>query len=126
MDKKVVFAPGVDAKTAVFSSAVVAGGLVFLSGQAGLVNGKPAGPDIETQTRQVMANLGEALKAAGSSWDRVVKVNCFLTDPPNQVAAWNKVYKEYFPTQPPARSTVGTNTLIGTDWLIEVDLIATV
>ena len=126
MDKKVVYAPGVDPQTAVFSSAVVAGGLVFLSGQAGLVAGKPAGPDIETQTRQVMTNLGEALRAAGSSWDRVVKVNCFLTDPPSQVGAWNKVFKEYFPSQPPARSTVGTHMLIGTDWLIEVDLIATV
>ena len=124
MDKRVFYAPGVDPKTAVFSSAVVAGGLVFLSGQAGLVGGKVAGPDIETQTRQVMSNLGEALKAAGSSWEKVVKVNCFLTDPPSQVAAWNKVFKEYFDRNPPARSTVGTNTLIGSDWLVEVDLIA--
>jgi 2-iminobutanoate/2-iminopropanoate deaminase len=124
MEKRVIYAPSVDPKAAVFASAVVAGGVVYLSGQAGLVGGKVAGPDIETQTRQVMANLGEALKAAGSTWDKVVKVNCFLTDPPSQVAAWNKVFKEYFAVTPPARSTVGTNVLIGTDWLIEVDLIA--
>ena len=126
MEKTVVYAAGVDPKAAVYASAVKGGGFVFLSGQAGLVDGKVTGDDIETQTRQVMENLGAALKAAGCSWDKVVKVNCFLTDPQNDIGGWNKVFKEYFSSNPPARSTVGTHTLIGGDWLIEVDIIAIV
>lgn len=126
MSKEIIIPQGTDASKMPFSSAVRVGNLLFLSGSAGLdKEGKVAGPDIESQARQAFENLGEVLEAAGSSWDKVVKVIGFLTDPGRDISGWNKVFVEYFPKDPPARSTVGAS-LIGDDWLIEVDIMATV
>jgi len=124
MEKQVIYAAGVDPAKVPYSSAVKAGGMVYLSGQAGLVNGKAVGDDIVSQARQAMENLGKALEAAGTSWEKVVKVNCFMTDPEGDFDGWNKVFREYFPENPPARSTVGTHKLIGPSWVIEIDIIA--
>ena len=124
MSKQTFYSPGVDPAKVPYSSAVEAGGVVYLSGQAGLVDGKVTGTDIVTQARQAMENLGTALEAAGSSWDKVVKVTCFLTDPQNDIGGWNQVFCEFFPSDPPARSTVGTHTLIGAEWIVEIDIIA--
>ena len=70
-----------------------------------------------------MENLGRVLKAAGSSWDKVVKVNCYLVYPQKDFADWNKVFKEYFPQNPPASTTVGASIAME-GALIEVELIA--
>ena len=72
-----------------------------------------------------LKNLGRVLEAAGSSWDKVVKVNCFLVHAARDFAGWNKVFKEFFPTEPPARTTVGGDIAME-GALIEVELIATV
>jgi 2-iminobutanoate/2-iminopropanoate deaminase len=72
-----------------------------------------------------MENLGRVLRAAGSSWEKVVKVNCFLVHAQRDFAGWNAVWKEYFPTNPPARTTVGGDIAME-GALIEVELIATV
>jgi len=103
------------------------GDLIYLSGQAGYdsAKGALAGDDIESQARQAMENLGRVLKAAGSSWKKVVKVNCFLVHVQRDFAGWNKVWKEYFPKKPPARTTVGGDIAME-GALIEVELIATV
>ncbi|MBM3189473.1 MAG: RidA family protein, partial [Chloroflexi bacterium] len=58
-----------------------------------------------------------------SFWDKVVKVNCFLTNPQRDFQGWNKVWKEYFPKDPPARTTIGAAIALA-GALIEVDLIA--
>ncbi len=125
MPKEIVVPPGVDASKLPFSPAVRVGDLIYLSGSAGLdKNGQVAGPDIESQARQAFMNLGEALRAAGSSFENVVQVTCYLTHPQRDVAGWNKVWREFFPTNPPARSTVGAS-LLNDAWLIEIDLVAT-
>ena len=85
--------------------------LVFTSGQIPI---NPATGEIETKTieeqaEQVMKNLGEVLKAAGSSYEKTVKTTCFLADM-NDFAAFNEVYGKYF-TGKPARSCVAVKTL---------------
>jgi 2-iminobutanoate/2-iminopropanoate deaminase len=92
-----------------YSQAVRAGQFVFLSGQIPLdpTSGEMVGgDDVEAQTRQVMANLGAVLAAAGSGFQHVVKTTIFLTDL-GDFARVNQVYGAAFEgVQPPARATV--------------------
>jgi len=127
MGKQLVIPQGTDGSTMVIAPATRIGDLIYLSGSAGIdsAKGALAGPDIESQARQAMENLGRVLKAAGSSWEKVVKVNCFLVHAQRDFAGWNAVWKEYFPTNPPARTTVGGDIAME-GALIEVELIATV
>ena len=82
------------------------GKLVTTAGMMALdANGKLVGEDIESQTRQTIANVVTALGAAGASLDDVVKVTVFITDVEN-FAAMNSVYTEFFSESRPARSTV--------------------
>ena len=123
MGKKLILPEGTNVEKMVIAPGTQAGELLFISGSAGAKEGKLAGDDIESQARQAMENLGRVLQAAGSSWDKVVKVNCFLTHPQRDFQGWNKVFKEYFPKDPPARTTVGA-AIAMPGALIEVDLIA--
>ena len=107
-----------------YSQAVVCGEMVFTSGQIPInpASGKVEAQTIEAQTEQVMKNLGEVLKAAGSSFEKAVKTTCFLADM-NDFAAFNAVYAKYFTTKP-ARSCVAVKTL-PKNVLVEVEVIAT-
>ena len=127
MDKQLILPEGTDESKIVIAPAVRIGDLIYLSGSAGRDPelGRLPGNDIESQARQTMKNLGRVLEAAGSSWDKVVKVNCFLVHVARDFAGWNTVWKEYFPTNPPARTTVGGDIAME-GALIEVELIATV
>lgn len=107
-----------------YSHAVRAGSLLFLSGQVAL---RPDGSGmargtIEEETRQVFSNIKAVLAAAGLSLQDVVKVLAFLDDMEN-FGAFNKVYAEYFPEQPPARSCVQAARLPG-DAKVEIEAIA--
>ena len=127
MGKQLIIPEGTNVDKMVIAPATRIGDLIYLSGSAGYdsAKGALAGDDIESQARQAMENLGRVLKAAGSTWEKVVKVNCFLPHVARDFPGWNNVWKEYFPTNPPARTTVGGN--IGMEGaLIEVELIATV
>jgi reactive intermediate/imine deaminase len=107
-----------------FSPAVRVGGLLFLSGQIGNVPGtrQLADTGIAGQTRQTFENIKTVLAAAGSSLDRVAKCTVFLTDM-RDYAAMNVVYAEYFPKDPPARSTVaGSGLALGAR--VEIECIA--
>ncbi|HSW12845.1 MAG TPA: RidA family protein [Solimonas sp.] len=105
------------------SPAIRAGQLIFVSGQLGLDGNRAlVGPDIEAQTHQVMANLRAVLQQAGADLDRVVKATVWLTDK-TDFAAFNAIYREYFPQHPPARSTVVSELLIPGARL-EIDVIA--
>ena len=106
-----------------YSQAVKAGGFVFTSGQIAInpATGNVEADTIEEQTEQVMKNLGEVLKAAGSSFDKAVKTVCFLADM-NDFAAFNAIYGNYF-TSKPARSCVAVKTL-PKNVLCEVEVIA--
>ena len=88
-----------------YSQAVRVGNLVFIAGQAG-VNFKSGfiSTDFEAQARQAFDNLSAVLDAADSGLDKVVKTTIWLVDAAN-FDCLNKLYAEYFPTNPPARST---------------------
>ena len=107
-----------------YSQAIVCGNMVFTSGQIPInpASGNVETTTIEAQAEQVMKNLGEVLKAAGSGFEKAVKTTCFLADM-NDFAAFNAVYAQYFTTKP-ARSCVAVKTL-PKNVLVEVEVIAT-
>ncbi len=108
-----------------YSQAVVAGGFVFASGQIPIdpQTGEFVAGGVAEQTEQVMHNLSEVLKAAGSSFAQVVKTTVYLADM-NDFAVMNEVYGRYFQSEPPARATVQAARL-PRDARVEIDVIAT-
>lgn len=106
-----------------YSQAVVCDNLVFTSGQIPInpETGNVEAVGIEAQTEQVMKNLSEVLKAAGTSCEKAVKTVCFLSDMAN-FAKFNEVYAKYF-TGKPARSCVAVKALPKAV-LVEVEVIA--
>lgn len=108
-----------------FSRAVRCGGVVYVSGVLPQVPGKTelVAGEFEAQAQQAMENLKAAVEAAGSKMERVVKCGAFLTDAAD-FPAFNKVYMKYFPTEPPARSTVIVKALVMAGAKIEIDCIA--
>ncbi len=107
-----------------YSQAIVIKDMVYTSGQIPInpESGNVEGKSIEEQAEQVMKNLGEVLKAAGSSFENAIKTTCFLVDM-NDFVAFNGVYAKYFTTNP-ARSCVAVKTL-PKGVLVEVEVIAT-
>ncbi len=108
-----------------YSQAIVSGGLVYTSGQIAIdpATNSVEATTIEGQTEQICKNLGEVLKAAGSSFDKVIKTTCFLADM-GDFAAFNAVYAKYFVTKP-ARSCVAAKQL-PKNVLAEIEVIAEV
>ena len=106
-----------------YSQAIVAGGLVFTSGQIPIdpKTGSVDAVGIAAQAEQVMKNLGEVLAEAGSSFEKAVKTTCFLADMAD-FQAFNEVYAKYF-TEKPARSCVAVKAL-PKGVLCEVEVIA--
>lgn len=110
---------------ALISSAFIAGDLVFVSGNVGWDREtREARVGIEAQTAQAFDNVASILESAGASLSDVVKVNIYLTDIAEDFAPMNKVFRRYFPDNPPARTTVGVAALARDDLLIEVELVA--
>lgn len=108
-----------------YSQGIVANGMLFASGQIPIIpeTGAIAQGDITVQARQVMLNVGEILKVAGTDFDHVVKTTCFLADMAD-FAAFNGIYEQYF-TGKPARSCVAVKEL-PKSVLCEVEVIAQV
>lgn len=106
-----------------FSSAIRAGGMIYLSGQVGNLPGSLEMPDgIEAQTRQTMENIKAVLETAGASLYDVVKCTVFLD---NMEDYWpmNEVYASYWDGAPPARSAFGADGLaLGA--LLEIECLA--
>jgi enamine deaminase RidA (YjgF/YER057c/UK114 family) len=116
-----------------YSEAFTLGSHVFAAGQiaSDYVTGVPPvarrhpsfpyyGSDIELQTGYILDNLAKTFAAAGSSFDRVVKAQVFLTDLGN-FHGFDTVWKRYF-TVPPPRTTIGCTGLLVKDTLVEIDL----
>ena len=109
--KKVISTEKAPAAIGPYSQAMILNGVLFTSGQIPVnpATGEINGDTIETQAEQVMKNLGEVLKEAGSSFEKAVKTTCFLADMAD-FAAFNAVYEKYF-TSKPARSCVAVAAL---------------
>jgi reactive intermediate/imine deaminase len=95
-----------------YSPAILVGDTLYLSGQLGrnpatstLVPG-----GIEAETRQTLTNIGEVLREAGMNYSDVVSVTAFIVDF-KDFDLYNKVYREFFPKDPPARATVAVAAL---------------
>ena len=124
MNKKVVKAEKAPAAIGPYSQAINSDCFIFTSGQIGVdpATGNFVEGGIEGQTRQVLTNLQFVLEAAGSDLDHVVKTTVFLQDM-NDFARMNAIYAEFFPTNPPARSTVEVASL-PKGALVEIETIA--
>jgi len=107
-----------------YSQAIIAGGFLFASGQIPLdpTTGTITEGGITAQAHQVLQNLGAVLKAAGVSYDRVVKTTVYLSDMANFPAV-NEIYATYFPAPAPARATIQAAAL-PRNVLVEIDLVA--
>jgi 2-iminobutanoate/2-iminopropanoate deaminase len=95
-----------------YSQAVRANGFIFVAGEKGIdptTNAMVAG-GVPAETRQTLENIRNILEEAGSSISRVVATTVYLTDI-NAFGEMNKVYAEYFTSNPPGRTTVGVSSL---------------
>jgi 2-iminobutanoate/2-iminopropanoate deaminase len=121
---KSVHVPNAPKPVGPYSSAVIAGNFVYVSGQSGRdpVTDHVA-DDIETQTEQVLDNIRTILEAAGSSLSKVVRCGVFLTDM-NEFRRMNAVYERMFDGHKPARTTVAVSELPGPGLRVEIDAVA--
>ncbi|MEM7127684.1 MAG: RidA family protein [Chloroflexota bacterium] len=114
------------------------GNLLFMSGQGardpetnkvpGLeidAGGNVVSYDIEAQCHSVFRNVRNVLEEAGSRWENIVDVVVYLTDLERDFTTYNRVYAEYFPENPPCRTTIGVDNL-PSQTRIELKVIATI
>ena len=122
--KKVVHTDKAPAAIGPYSQAVRTEMMVYTAGQIGLdpATMEIVGGGIETETRQVLNNLKQVLETANSGLNYVVKTTVFLRDMAD-FPKMNAVYAEFFPENPPARSTVAVKTL-PKDVAVEIEAIA--
>lgn len=124
MKKRCVFSANGPAAQGPYSHAVAAGGLLFVSGQgpvardgSGVRRGR-----VQEEARLTLSNLKAIVEDAGSSLEHVVKITAYLSDM-NNFAAFNEVYKEFFPSDFPARTCIQAGRL-PFDIQVEIDAIA--
>jgi reactive intermediate/imine deaminase len=104
------------------SPAVRAGDMVYVSGQVPLrPDGTMEDGGIEAQTRAVLENVRAALALAGAGMDQVVKTTVWIEDA-RDFGGMNRVYATYFPTEPPARTTVESRLMV--DIKVEIEAVA--
>ena len=104
MSREIVFTDKAAKPPALYSQAVKAAGLVFVSGTSPVdpATGAFKGTTVQEQTRQCLANIQAILEAAGSSMDKIVSVTIVLADE-DDFAGMNEEYVKWFPSDPPAR-----------------------
>ena len=105
--RKAVMVEGAAKPGGHYSHAVIADRLVFVAGQAGADPATGVLSDkFADQVRQTLKNIQTILRGVGADMKDVVKVNAYLTDL-TRFPEYNEVYKEFFPSEPPARTTIG-------------------
>jgi 2-iminobutanoate/2-iminopropanoate deaminase len=110
MPKEAITSPAVAAPQGAYSQAIKVGPLLFCSGQLGIdLEGNKA-TSVTKETEQALENLKAVIEAAGARMDQVVKTTVFLAEM-EDFKFMNQVYERYFPTNPPARSTVAVAKL---------------
>ena len=123
MNKTAITSPELAPPAGPFSQAVKIGGLLFFSGQVAQdpATGKVVEGGIGPETERVFQNLSAVLKAAGKSFDDVVRAGVYLTNMSDYVAM-NGIYAKHFRQPFPARTTIGVATLpLGAR--VEIDLV---
>ena len=122
MHPTIIDVPHLPPVNASYSQVSILGDLVFVSGQMGVdAAGRLVDGGIEQQTRQAIENVARCLAAAGTTLDKVAKVNLYLADF-SMIGAANEIYAQYFKHRP-AKTGIGAAKL----WsgaLIEIDVIA--
>ena len=104
------------------SPGIRVGDILYVSGHVGAdANGNVA-EGAEDQSRQVMANIRAVIEAAGGRMEDVCKITGFLTNM-DDYPAYNKVWSETWPKDPPASSTVGVSSLVRPELVVEVEAI---
>jgi 2-iminobutanoate/2-iminopropanoate deaminase len=126
VSKSVIVAEGAPKpfQGAPYNQAVESGGFLFCAGQLGLdpESGELVEGGISNQTRRALENVRAILAAAGAGFDDVVKSTVFLTDL-EDFAAMNEIYREYFTSDPPARTTIQVAALPAAA-IVEVEVVA--
>jgi 2-iminobutanoate/2-iminopropanoate deaminase len=124
MERSVISTERAPAAIGPYSQAIAAGGLIFVSGQLAIdpATGELVSGDIAAMTRQIFRNIEAVLAAAGSGLDKIVKTTVFLADL-GDFQTMNGAYSEFFPAQPPARSTVQVARL-PRDAKVEIEVVA--
>jgi 2-iminobutanoate/2-iminopropanoate deaminase len=123
MHPTIIDVPDLPPANTSYSQISILGDLVFVSGQLGIdpSTGRLVDGDIRQQTRQAIENVARCLTAAGTSLDKVAKVNLYLTDF-SMIGAANEIYVQYFKHRP-AKTGIGVAQL----WsgaLIEIEVVA--
>lgn len=121
--KKVIGGPLIiGGRTLSLSKAIRAGDFVFLTGQIPMMNGEPMTTGtIEDQTKVILEDIKATLVEAGCKMDDVVKSMIWLRERAD-FPGFNKIYGDYFPKEPPARSAVVSELLV--DVRVEIEVIA--
>jgi enamine deaminase RidA (YjgF/YER057c/UK114 family) len=121
--RQAIFPPGRHAlyENHRYSAAVRSGDLLFVSGQVGSREDGTPEPDFQAQVERAFANLSAVLQDAGGSFDDIIDVQTFHTDPETQLETVLAVKDRAFPAAPyPSWTAVGVNWLAGFDFEIKV------
>jgi 2-iminobutanoate/2-iminopropanoate deaminase len=123
MNPTTIDVPGLPPANPTYSQVSILGDLVFVSGQIGIdpATGRLADGGIQAQTRRAIESIDRCLAAAGTSIDKVAKVNLYLADF-GEIGAVNEIYAQYFKHRP-AKTGVGVDKLWGVA-LIEIEIVA--
>lgn len=121
--RKVVLTDRAPKPVGPYSQGIIAGDFVYVAGQGptDVATGKMVLDSVQDETRQVLRNVQAILEAAGTSLENVVKCNVYLADR-HDFAAMNEAYRGFFPTDPPARTTVEAHP--PAEIRVEIDCVA--
>lgn len=106
-EKEIIIAISAPKPIGPYNAGIRAGHLIFTAGQLGLdrETGELVPGGIEAETRKALQNIQNILESAGSNMSRIVKTTVYLRDM-GEFAKMNGVYAEFFPSEPPARTTI--------------------
>lgn len=111
---------------AALSPGIISNGFLFVSGAVAFgPDGSIVGEDVTTQTRQTMENIRAILTEAGAGFDDVVQSRAYLTRIKEDFTTFDSIYREYFTSPFPARTTIGIELAIP-GLLVEIDVVAAV
>jgi 2-iminobutanoate/2-iminopropanoate deaminase len=123
--KECINPPTIAVPGGAFSQCVRRGSLVFISGMTGVDRERRlVAHEAAAQTHRALENLLACVEAVGGTRDDVCSVTTYLEDADRDFAAYNEVFREFFPADPPARATVGAHMIGGA--LVEIQAIAVI